>query len=616
MCGIAGIMNLGVDAEAKIKKMMAQLYHRGPDSGGYKLFENDDLVLGHRRLAILDLSESGSQPMTSADGRYTIVLNGEIYNYLELMEKLQEVGVTSFRGTSDTEVLVECFAAFGIPTTCDMINGMYAIGLYDREKKELTLIRDRGGEKPLYYGKIGNSIYFASELKAIKAACNRQNLKINEEAIQMFLQYRYIPQPLSIYENIYKLKQGCYITFKYPTWKSGEEIRYWKYGERLEQYEGMSYGEAKDEFKKLLTSAIKRQMKTDVPYGAFLSGGIDSSLVTAVMQDISDEPIHTFTIGFENRAFNEAEYAKKIAKYLGCNHTERYFSSKELLDIVPKMTEVYDEPFADVSQLPMYLLSQTARKKVTVCLSGDCGDELFAGYGYYVSLPEMLQWSKAKCGTIGLMMKAASFLEPRFYERGERIARLHNAEFIINHDASIYIEKFVNLLYEKDYWYEHLISDFPLVERLEATDFYRFMTDSVLTKVDRAAMANSLETRVPLLDRQVMEFSTSIPLTYKIADGKQKRIMQDLLGEYLPKDMYERPKSGFGVPIHDFLRGGLREWADDLIYGGELKSISFIDYKKMYKEWEYWKTKTYRTRMLEWWSICVLADWIRKEQGL
>lgn len=616
MCGIAGIINPGLNAESKIKKMMCQLYHRGPDSGGYKLFENDNLVLGHRRLAILDLSENGSQPMSSADGRYTIVLNGEIYNYLELKEKLRRKGMIAFRGTSDTEILVECFSAFGIPETCDMINGMYAIGLYDQKKKELTLIRDRGGEKPLYYGKIGNSLYFASELKAIKAVCNRQDLKINEDAIRMFLKYRYIPQPLTIYENIYKLKQGCYVTFRYPLWEKEEEVQYWKYGEKIKCYEEIEYTDAKNVFKGLLTSAVKRQMKTDVPYGAFLSGGVDSSLITALMQELSDEPINTFTIGFENHAFNEAEYAKKIAAHLGCNHTERYFSSKELLEVVPKMVNVYDEPFADVSQLPMYLLAQTAKEKVTVCLSGDCGDELFAGYKHYVKLPELLQRPHGVCKAIGSAMTAVAYIEPRLYEKAGYIKRSHDAKFISNHGASIYMEKFVNMSRYEDQWYDKLTEDFDLVERLEATDFYRFMTDSVLAKVDRAAMAHSLETRVPLLDRHVVEFSTSIPSSYKITStGKQKRIMQDLLGEYLPKELYERPKSGFGVPIHDFLRGDLKEYADDMIYGEELKGVSFINQKKMYAEWKCWKSKAYRSGMLEWWSLCMLAAWIRNENA-
>jgi asparagine synthase (glutamine-hydrolysing) len=408
---------------------------------------------------------------------------------------------------------------------------------------------------------------------------------------------------------------GTYIEIKFPFVECESPHRYWTFGESDPKWENLEYDEAKEVLKKLLKKSVTRQMVTDVPYGAFLSGGIDSTLITAVMQSISDKPVNTFTIGFEESNFNEAKYAKEIARFLGTNYTEYYFTRKELLEYIPKMSMIYDEPLADISQLAMCLLSDTAKKRVTVCLSGDCGDELFLGYGNYKKLPDIRKKYPSILGKpLGTMVSGLKFIDSRFETKGRKLKNDLKKDIWESFGASVYWNKCMNLSVKNNNLYDirrELIADKSFVDQLAVWDFYTEMSDMILTKVDRAAMSCSLETRVPFLDKDIIGFVNSIPTEYKIKEKNQKRILKDILEEYVPRRLFERPKQGFAVPMHSFFRNELKEWADSYIYSEKMyQSLEFINKTLLQKQWEIFQKNDKRTGMFEFWRFFILAQWI------
>lgn len=645
MCGIAGFINKEVDAVAAILSMNAQMEHRGPDSGGYWTDENSGLTLGHRRLAILDLTQSGAQPMHSADKRYVMVYNGEIYNAPDIREELcKRDPAPTFRGSSDTEVILEAFSLFGIFETLKMMKGMFAIALYDRQERTLYLMRDRVGEKPLYYGFVNGHFVFGSEIRVLEAypefAAHR---RINRAALAEYMRYGYIPAPLSVYEGIYKLLPGEYMTVKTPfqEYRAGS---YWSMeecalkGER-HPFHG-SFDEACNELDLLLTSAVSGQLLSDVPVGAFLSGGIDSALIVSLMQKVSKAPVKTFTIGFTDKKYNEAEFAKTIAGHLGTEHTELYVSEQDLLDVIPKLSDIFSEPFADSSQIPTYLVSRLARSRVTVTLSGDAGDELFGGYRTYQKVWRL--WNRISGIPYGIrkgMGGALGLLAPM-----QKLQAFRSAQAIRARDIAALHEA---VCYHTDYWGERCVitesdktdaakivrgvpeSDMPRtlydirkgnvlrneVSAMLLKDMLTYHPDDILVKVDRCGMAVSLENRVPMLDRDVVEFAWTLPTEYKISakagDIDTKRILKEILYRYVPQEMMDRPKKGFSVPMTRWLsEGTLREWAGEMITDSALVRDGYFDRRALDRIYKGFLADRRGTQTL--WQILMAEEWYRK----
>lgn len=578
MCGIAGFCNRQGNWKENIEKMNRRMYHRGPDAGGIWASEDAKVVFGHRRLSIVDLSENGSQPMHSSSGRYVCVFNGEIYNYKKLRDKLlKEKKVTAFRGTSDTEVLLEAFEAYGAEETIRQCKGMFAIALLDKKTGRLTLIRDRIGEKPLYYGFVNGEFVFASDIGSISVLDGFDN-PIDTKVLQIYFIHGYIPAPYSIYKDIYKLDAGCMLEIEAP-YREPAVRAYWsvreaaKYGEK-HPFTG-SRQEAADELERLLRASISEQMVADVPVGAFLSAGIDSSTIVALMQAQSSQKVRSFTIGMDDSAYNEAVYAKEIARHLGTEHTELYITAEDAKAVIPKLSSIFGEPFADSSQIPTYLVSKMTREHVTVSLSGDGGDELFCGYLSYPSIDRI--WGKMKSVPYGLrkfcssllvgnpLIKNNQILQTKSYLLGAKCAE-HLYELSNAQEASN-----LNIALDKSaYPYKH--NSLPYGELSETKnkimlmDMEVYHPDDILVKVDRSAMAVSLETRVPMLDKDVVEFAWTIPMEYKKQGDTGKLVLRDVLYRYVPKEMMERPKRGFAIPITDWLKSpALREWAESLL---------------------------------------------------
>ncbi len=638
MCGIAGFCGKTTDNLAEIKKMCDQIIFRGPDAEGYWIDENTNVTLGHRRLSILDLSENGSQPMISASGRFVIAYNGEIYNFQSMKDKLiAENYISSFRSSSDTEVLLEAFEAYGLDAI-KSLKGMFAIALYDRQEKTLHLMRDRAGEKPLYYGMVNGMFVFASDLASITAMDGFDN-QINRASLEAFVRYKSIPQPLSIYEHIYKLIPGQILSIQAP-FKAPSFTTYWSMAEAA--INGMknpftgTETEAREELKHLLTDAVRDQMISDVPIGAYLSGGIDSPLVVSVMQSISTTPVKTFTIGFDDEACNEAVFAKDIAKHLGTQHTELYISEKELKEVVPLLPSLYSEPLADPACLPTYLLSKMAKQDVTVTLSGDGGDELFCGYTIYNEL-------EARYGKIckiphsirsmggSLIQNTPLGYHNKLYTAGEyaQISNIHELHELFrcehNYDAYHIVKNvtdpkdyLANPLLEEDAYLlpnmdEYRASRHLDLEDLRSSMLYRdqtgFMTDTVLNKVDRAGMAVSLENRIPLMDKDIMEFAWSLPISYKSDKGINKKILKELLYEYVPKSLLDRPKHGFEVPLTTWLSNDLHEWATDLIQNSYLIRDGYFSKKTVQRIWNTFHKNHSNTLQL--WYILQAESWYR-----
>ncbi|MEQ1591152.1 MAG: asparagine synthase (glutamine-hydrolyzing) [Thiobacillaceae bacterium] len=618
MCGLTGYWKITghtVDAASAIVEAMArQITHRGPDGAGAWVDKQAGVSLAHRRLSILDLSAAGHQPMLSASGRFVIVFNGEIYNHLDLRVALAGC---AWRGHSDTETLLAAFELWGVEAALKKCVGMFAIALWDRETRTLSLARDRLGEKPLYYGWQGDAFLFGSELRALKAHpafC----AEIDRDALTLLLRHNAIPAPYSIYRGIHKLPPGSFLQL-HAGQKDARPVAYWsarsvaEVGQR-KLFRG-SDAEAVSELERLLVQAVGGQMVADVPLGAFLSGGIDSTTVVALMQAHSARPVKTFTIGFNEAGYNEAEHAHAVARHLSTEHTELYVTAQDAMDVIPNLSAIYDEPFADSSQIPTCLVSRLARQHVTVSLSGDGGDELFGGYNRYFwarNLWRKLGWMPrplraALAGVLTTVppsawnssfQKLGQWLPPRlrYANPGDKLHKL--AEILaVRSPEEIYLElvshwKNPALLVPGGHEPVTLLTDpgaqavLPDFEhRMMYLDTVTYLPDDILTKVDRAAMAVSLETRVPLLDHRVVEFAWTLPLHMKIRHGQGKWLLRQVLDRHVPKSIMERPKMGFGVPIDHWLRGPLKPWAMALIEPARLLSEGIFDPAPIQQKW-------------------------------
>ena len=623
MCGIAGFCNFHGSVkmqEENLEKMKQRMLHRGPDAGGSYISEDGKVALGHRRLSIVDLSEAGLQPMKSHSGRYVMVYNGEIYNYKKLSQKLlNEKKVDRFRGTSDSEVILEAFEAYGVEETIARCKGMFAIALYDTKEQKLYLLRDRIGEKPLYYGFMGDTFVFASDVACIASLDGFQN-PVNKDVLGIYFIHGYIPAPYSIYENIYKLEPGCILEIKSP-FKKFDISTYWSIKEVAQhgqehQFKG-TYEEAVDELERLLKASIQDQMMADVPVGAFLSAGIDSSTVVALMQSLYPDKVKTFTIGMEDEKYNEAVYAKEIAAHLGTEHTELYITEEDARGVIPKIPFIFGEPFADSSQIPTYLVSRMTREHVTVSLSGDGGDELFCGYNSYASVDRI--WGKMKSVPYGIRKLASELILH---------SPLSNKE-IYRVKGTLLGARGASDLYRLSMEREPLIKDITLSKKeipykyteydpgfLKETnhnimlmDMLMYHPDDILVKVDRTAMAVSLETRVPMLDKDVVEFAWTLPVEFERQNGVGKRILRDVLYRYVPKEMMERPKKGFSIPIQKWLKEKeLREWAENLIDRKTLCQQGILNPDVVWKMWtDFIEKDEWRIQI---WYVLIFQEWM------
>jgi asparagine synthase (glutamine-hydrolysing) len=620
MCGLTGIFDIhrGTQGDAlrdAVARMTATLVHRGPNDDGLWTDAAAGVALGFRRLAIVDLSPLGHQPMESDSGRYVLVFNGEIYNFEELRAELTGVeGARSFRGRSDTEVMLRAFERWGVAGATSRFVGMFAFAAWDRVARTFSLARDRFGEKPLYYGWHGASLLFGSELKAL-AAHPGFRPAVSRRSLSSFLKYGYVPAPDSIYDGVRKLPPGCILTVS-PDAVPGalpEPMPYWDAKRVAEAalanpFEGGD-DDAIDALDRLLRQVVRNQMIADVPLGAFLSGGTDSSTIVAIMQALSSRPVRTFTIGFEEDRYNEAEYAKRVAKHLGTDHTELYVTPTGAMDVIPGLPTLYDEPFADSSQIPTYLVSKLAVRDVTVSLSGDGGDEFFAGYSWYLaadSLWKRLGWvprpvraavsgamRTVPVGAWDAVLGPARLAMPRRLRAGARGDKVHKLAAVLSRGESP--EGMHRLLVSR--WNGDsrvVLGDPPStptldqvrgglgdgahpINRLMYADTMTYLPDNILAKVDRASMGVSLETRAPLLDHRVYEFAWRLPMDMKVRAGRGKWLLRQVLNRYVPRELVDRPKMGFCVPIDVWLRGPLRRWADDLLSEARLRNDGYLD---------------------------------------
>lgn len=648
MCGITGFWqpnNFSTNAaQAVAGKMADSIVYRGPDDVGIWIDEFTGIVLAHRRLSILELSQAGHQPMLSLSGRYVIVFNGEIYNHLELR---QEIGNIEWCGHSDTETLLAGFEAWGIEETLKRTIGMFAIALWDRKEKTLTLARDRIGEKPLYYGFQKNTFIFGSELKALKMHPDFIG-EIDRDVLCLYLRHCYIPAPYSIYKGIYKLRPGSYIQFPIMCSRndlfSVEPKVYWSLAEVAAKGVAKPFvGSDMDAITvldKQLKRAIGLQMIADVPLGAFLSGGTDSSTVVALMQVQSSCPVKTFSVGFDEANYNEAEYAKAVAQHLGTDHTEHYVSPAETMHVIPKLGSMYDEPFADSSQIPTFLISQTARRHVKVSLSGDAGDELFCGYNRY-ALTDI--WKRIALFPFSVRRSAGRLIRAIPASVWEGIFK-HIGRFLtLPFDMAEKLEKFSTRLENVDSveaLYYSLVSMVAYPDRviigarepsswlietgfklqlsdpklnMMYMDGMTYLPDDILVKIDRAAMFNSLETRIPFLDHRIVELVWSLPISMKMRNGCTKWILRQVLYRYVPKELIERPKMGFGIPIGDWIRGPLRVWAEALLDESRLRQEGFFNAQFIRLRWrEHLSGKQNRQYFL--WTILMFQEWLEEQK--
>ena len=650
MCGIAGLWTQReADLEHVVLRMADRLRHRGPDDGGVWLDRSAGLALGHRRLSILDLSPDGRQPMTSASGRYVIVFNGEIYNFLDLRRELELNGShATFRGHSDTEVMLAAFDAWGAEAALRRFVGMFAFALWDRTDRRLYLARDHLGIKPLYYGWAGaDTLVFGSELRAIRQ-CPWLRPEIDRGSLALFLRHNCVPAPHAIYKGVYKLLPGHVLVTDSPSQSHAHVKPFWSAREAAERgvndpFRGAD-GDAIDHLDRLLRDAVKSQMVSDVPLGAFLSGGVDSSTVVALMQAQSDRPVRTFTIGFEDPAYNEADDAKRVAQHLRTEHTELYVSAADAMAVIPMLPTMYDEPFADSSQIPTFLVSQLARRDVTVALSGDGGDELFAGYNRHAWLnyvwgrvgwvPPFLRRAAARgIGSVSAEAWNRSYdcidtwLPRRLRQRmpGYKLHRLAEIlgerspeaayRSLVSHwkdPASVVIGAAEPRTVLTHGWDQCGIRD--VTEKMMCLDTLTYLPDDILTKVDRASMAVSLEARVPLLDHRVVEFAWQLPLSMKLRDGQGKWALRQVLYRYVPRDIIERPKSGFGIPVDAWLRGPLRDWAEDLLDEGRLRREGLLDPKPVRQKWaEHLEGR--RSWQYHLWDVLMFQAWLAAQTG-
>lgn len=646
MCGIAGYWQATAAANqlAPLAQAMAdRIAHRGPDDQGVWVDPEAGLALAHRRLSILDLSPAGHQPMPSPSGRWVVVYNGEVYNHVALRRQLESEGVCpAWRGHSDTETLLACVEAWGVERTLERSVGMFALALWDRHLRELWLARDRIGEKPLYYGWQGDSFLFGSELKALRAH-PAFNASVDRGALSLFLRHNYVPEPHSIYQGIRKLPSGTWLRLSVGQ-REAQPVAYWSLAEVAERGSAHPFVgsevEAVDELERLLGASVRGQMLADVPLGALLSGGIDSSLVTALMQANCSRPVRTFTIGFHEKAYDEAGFASAIATHLGTEHTQLYLSGRDAMEQIPALPQMYDEPFADSSQLPTHLVMKLARRSVTVALSGDAGDEFFGGYNRYFLGPKVwrrIAWMPAAARrALGAAMTTlsaetlnqllaipgriagVSLPGDKAHKLGARLRGLRDMDdmyvsLVTEWPAA---EQLVrggtippNLLDQRDQWPQ--LAD-P-VSRMMALDAMTYLPGDILTKVDRSSMAVSLETRAPFLDRDLVEFAWTLPMHMKLRDGKGKWILRQLLERHVPRALIERPKQGFGIPLDQWLRGPLREWAEALLAEDRLREEGYFDTVSIRAVWtrHVRGEASYGYRL---WSVLMFQAWLQDQR--
>ncbi|MBO2657666.1 asparagine synthase (glutamine-hydrolyzing) [Shewanella algae] len=620
MCGFTGFISSSTlqNKSLIVSDMLQKIFHRGPDDFG--IWEDETISIGHRRLSIHDLSSLGKQPMQSVSGRYCIVFNGEIYNFKELKSALEKLNY-KFLSTSDTEVLLCAIEEWGLLGALNKFVGMFAFALWDKSLKKLHLVRDRMGEKPLYYYIGDDSFIFGSQLNSL--VCHPKFVKkICRSSLALFLRHGYIPAPFSIYEKAFKLSPGQYITIDACDghFSVNNPVSYWSVKSNSicvpDEPQGIL-----DELDALISNSVRLQSKADVSVGAFLSGGIDSSLVAAYMQEQSSRPINTFTIGFNDKQFNEAKFAKEIASHLGTEHTEHYIAHKDLLSIVPQMATVYDEPFADSSQLPTYLVGALAKEKVTVALSGDGGDELFCGYKRYSSSFE--RWKKVERipSPIRSLVGAVSRSIPLKYNlHGKRTRDTIRAiDYIGSSDFNIFYKRSVSSLlninsvideteFQSTVYDEVIESGMSLYRHMMNTDMQQYLPDDILVKVDRAYMASSLEGRIPLLDHRIVEFSLGVPISVHRFDGHGKYLLRQLLYRKVPERLLDRPKMGFAIPLDEWLRVELLEWAEDLLCPIRLQRDGFFDVAFISKIWKQHKCKSQNWGTLLW-SVLMFNNW-------
>jgi asparagine synthase (glutamine-hydrolysing) len=645
MCGIAGFWadSLPPAASDLASLIGRAIEHRGPDTSGFWKNDSAGILLIHRRLAIVDLSPTGVQPMGSVSGRYIIVFNGEIYNHRALRKELEFESISHWRGHSDTETLLAIIEHWGLHQALERCIGMFAFALWDQHERKLVLARDRIGEKPLYFGHQGSSFLFASELKALRAHPDWSG-EINRDAITLLMRHNYIGAPHCIYRGMQKLLPGHYIEVTENGRKISEPQCYWSLEASISLGQEAPFNgspeEAVDTLEALLKDAVRQQMEADVPLGAFLSGGYDSSLIVAMMQAQTSRPIRTFTIGFHETGYDEAACARAVAKHLGTEHTELYVSARDAVAVIPRLPKIYDEPFADSSQIPTYLVSALARQHVTVSLSGDGGDELFCGYGRYAlghtiwqrlrRLPAPLRYAIG-----GLLRKlparkidqVAKALPPRMRPpaMGDRLNKLGD---VLEYDSG---EAFYRTLVSHHKTPTDIVlnsiepatpltrpADWPalgsLHERMMYLDTKTYLPDDILTKVDRAAMAVSLETRVPFLDHRIVEFSHQLPLSMKLHMGQGKWITREVLYRYVPRALMDRPKMGFGVPIGEWLGGALRDWAEALLAPNRLKNEGYFNADAVRLMWDEHCRGGRRWHYLLW-DILMFQAWLEMQRG-
>ena len=621
MCGITGFINFNADLATDellniIHAMTQSLTHRGPDGFDVWADPKSGIALGHRRLAVIDTTECGRQPMHSHNDRYVITYNGEIYNFLDLQKQLAGLG-HQFKGHSDTEVLLAAIQTWGLDQTLSMLNGMFAFALWDKQERTLHLVRDRLGQKPLYYAQFGKIIIFGSELKSLRVH-PRFKSNINRDALATYVRLSYIPDPQSIYQKTFKLSPGCKLSLNESNLNSPNPAKYWD----IQKIATQARPESIHPIETLLADAVQRRMISDVPLGAFLSGGIDSSLIVALMQQQSTKPVRTFTIGFTEQAYNEAGYAAKVAAHLGTNHHELYITPETAQAVIPQLPQLYDEPFADISQIPTFLVAQLARQHVTVALSGDGGDEFFAGYNRHTWLPKLwrtiqfiprpirqclaaLQPSTSFIKNSAIRLKLQKLLgllvaknPADMYLR--IISSLQDADRLVLHSADCLpatIEKYMQC------------SPLSFRQQMQLLDTLYYLPGDILTKVDRATMGVSLEGRSPFLDYRVVEAAWRLPTDTLVRGQQGKQILREMLYRYVPRELIERPKMGFGVPIGEWLRGSLQEWAQDLLSPAVLQREGYWDVQRITRLWQmHLRGQGDYASIL--WSVLMFQQWL------
>ncbi len=641
MCGITGFYGVNNRRARSEMHILAQgmaqaIAHRGPDAGGVWQDPVLPLVMAHRRLSILDLSADGAQPMHSHNERFAIVYNGEIYNFLKLRADLEALGVI-FKGRSDTEVLLEAVSHWGLNQTLQKIDGMFAFALWDRQERALHFARDRMGKKPLYIGWAGDALVFGSELKALRAHPDFKAV-VNREALALYMRNLCVPAPHCIYEGVWNIPAGHRLSLELDALEPARNLQkdmqpFWSAVEKMQNARlhitRKSEALVLREFEDLLGLAVQERMMSDVPLGAFLSGGIDSSAVVALMQKNSERPVKTYTIGFEEAAFNEATYAREVAAHLGTDHHEHFCTAQDALDIIPTLPDMYDEPFADQSAIPTYLVCKFARESVTVALSGDGGDEMLGGYTRHITGPKI--WNIMRRIPAPLRQAAAKSMTRLSIEQWQALAKskplfgnhMHKAASILslNSQEEIYSrltaqwEDLPNLKYRSASLASigalPELKDLSFAEKIMVWDTLTYLPHDILAKVDRASMATSLEVRAPLLDSRIYEYVWSLPENLKIRNGQGKYLLRQMLHNHVPAKLFERPKQGFNIPLGEWMRGALRGWCEDLLNAQTLADQGFFDAAQIRKIWdEHLAGRGNHANAL--WSVLMFQAWHKR----